>query len=363
MLCRFDGMRMTLHPSHGRGTPERPPNRFETLRYAMDEEAEPDPLPRTELIPDKSQKIITRNNSPDLGFDYSINPYRGCEHGCIYCYARPTHEMLGMNCGIDFESKIMVKYDAPVLLRRELSRTGWKGGRITMSTATDCYQPLERQLQITRGCLAVMSEFRQAVTIVTKNYLVTRDIDLLAALATYQAVVVCVSITTLRPELSAIMEPRTSAPKRRLEAISMLRAAGIPVGVLMAPTIPGLNDIEIASIISAAAEAGAAFAQMTPIRLPHQVKDLFQTWLHEHMPERAGKILHRIADIRGGKLNESEFFTRFKGRGVFADQMTQLFKAACRKASIESRVPHPMEKHFLPPRGIQLELFEHENHT
>lgn len=354
---------MTQHPSHGRGTPERPPNRFETLRYAMDEATEPEPLPRTELIPDKSQTIITRNNSPDLGFDYSINPYRGCEHGCIYCYARPTHEMLGMNCGIDFESKIMVKYDAPILLRRELSRVGWKGGRITMSTATDCYQPLERKMQITRGCLGVMSEFRQAVTIVTKNHLVTRDIDLLATLATYHAVVVCISITTLRPELSAIMEPRTSAPKRRLEAISRLQAAGVTVGVLVAPTIPGLNDIEIASIISAAAEAGATFAQMTPIRLPYQVKDLFQLWLHECMPDRAGKVLRRIADIRGGKLNESEFFTRFRGSGVFADQMKQLFTAACHKAHIEPRVPHPQEEHFLPPRGIQLELFEHKPQT
>ncbi len=352
---------MTQHPSHGRGTPERPPNRFETLRYAMDEAGAPEPLPRTELIADKSQTVITRNHSPDLGFDYSINPYRGCEHGCIYCYARPTHEMLGMNCGIDFESKIMVKYDAPVLLRRELSHARWKGGRITMSTATDCYQPLERQLQITRGCLEVMSEFRQAVTIVSKNYLVTRDIDLLAALAKYQAVVVCISITTLRPELSAIMEPRTSVPRRRLEAISMLRAAGVTVGVLVAPTIPGLNDIEIASIVSAAADAGATFAQMTPIRLPYQVKDLFQTWLHAHMPERAGKILHRIADIRGGKLNDSEFFTRFKGSGVFAGQMRQLFNAACHKARIEPRVPHPQEDHFLPPRGIQLELFGGRN--
>jgi len=344
--------------TYGRGTSQKPPNRFENRHHVDDEDREPDPLPRTEFIPDQSHKIITHNNSPDLGFDYSINPYRGCEHGCVYCYARPTHEMLAMNCGIDFESKIVVKYDAPKLLRRELSHSGWQGKRISMSTVTDCYQPVERRLQITRGCLAVMSEFRQAVTIVTKNYLVTRDVDLLKSLAKFQAVVVCISITTLRPELSAIMEPRTSVPRRRLEAIAALRSAGITVGVLVAPTIPGLNDVEIAAIVSAAAEAGASFAEMTPIRLPYQVKDLFRAWLEERMPERAAKVLHRIADVRGGKLNDSSFFERFKGSGIFADQLKQLFKAACNKAGIDTGVPHPAEEHFLPPRGIQLELFK-----
>ncbi|MGC8560972.1 MAG: PA0069 family radical SAM protein [Phycisphaerae bacterium] len=343
--------------SHGRGTPDRPPNRFEASRYEAADDVEADPLPQTELIPDKSQTVISRNSSPDLGFEFGLNPYRGCEHGCVYCYARPTHETLGMNCGIDFESKIMVKYDAATLLRRELSRPSWKGGRISMSTVTDCYQPIERKLGITRACLAVMAEFRQAVTIVTKNHLVTRDVDLLAHLAQYQAVVVCISITTLRPELSAAMEPRTSVPRRRLDAITALRRAGIEVGTLLAPVIPGLNDTEIADMVRAAADAGAGFAHTTPIRLPWQVKDMFQHWLSRHMPDRAKKVLHRIADIRGGKLNDSQFFTRFKGSGIFADQMAQLFAAACRRANIAVRVPRPSEEHFLPPRGVQLELF------
>jgi DNA repair photolyase len=307
---------------------------------------------------DHSHTLITRNNSPDLGFEYSINPYRGCEHGCIYCYARPTHETLGMNCGLDFESQIIVKYDAAAILRRELSRPSWKGSRISMSTVTDCYQPVERKLEITRGCLSVMADFRQAVTIITKNHLVTRDIDLLAKLSRFRAVVVCISITTLRPELSAIMEPRTSVPRRRLEAISVLRQAGIEVGTLVAPVIPGLNDTEIAEIISAAADAGAGFASMTPVRLPYQVKELFQHWLGEHMPDREDKILHRIADIRGGKLNDSRFFRRFEGEGIFAGQMQQFFEATCRRAKICAGVPRPEERHFLPPRGIQLELFE-----
>lgn len=344
---------------HGRGTSEKPPNRFEAQRYEADADSEPEPEanPHTELLADKSQSIITQNSSPDLGFQYSINPYRGCEHGCIYCFARPTHEMLGMNCGIDFETKIMVKYDAAKLLRAELMRPSWKGRRITMSTVTDCYQPIERRLQLTRGCLEVLAEFRHAVTIITKNHLVTRDIDLLRQLAAHNAVTVCLSITTLRAELSAVMEPRTSAPRRRLEAIEELSAAGIPTAVLLAPVIPGLTDTEIAAIIAAAGSAGARFAEMAPVRLPYQVKDLFKVWLQEMMPDRADKILHRIAEVRGGKLNESEFFRRMKGTGVYAEQMDGLFAAACRKAAVAVGVPAPTEQHFRRPGAIQLKLF------
>ena len=249
-------------PIRGRGAAENPSNRFEQIAYERDDEwNEPDdPAPKTQFFRDTSASIITYNESPDVGFDASINPYRGCEHGCIYCYARPYHEYLGFSAGLDFETKIVVKEDAPELLRRELLSSKWKPQVLAMSGVTDPYQPVERRLQITRKCLEVLVEFRNPVAIITKNLLVTRDIDLLADLAHDNAAAVFLSVTTLDAELARIMEPRTAQPAARLQAIEKLTKAGVPTGVLVAPVIPGLTDHELPAIIKAAAEAGARFA-------------------------------------------------------------------------------------------------------
>ena len=346
-------------PIHGRGASGNPANRFESTHYAPDPDAD-EPVtaaPRTELIADHSKSIISENDSPDIGFRFSVNPYRGCEHGCIYCYARPTHETLGYGAGLDFESKILVKYDAPQLLRQKLMHKNWQGELISMASVTDCYQPVERTLRITRGCLEVLAEFRNPVSIITKNHLITRDIDLLGELARHHAVAVFISITTLQSELVAIMEPRTSSPRRRLAAITALSQAGIPTGVLVAPVIPGLTDEHMPDILKAAAEAGATFAGYTPLRLPYSVKDLFQTWLREHKPDRAEKILNRIRSMRGGKLNDSNFATRMKGEGIFADQLEKLFELSARRAGLPSHYPAMSSSAFRRPGAQQLGLF------
>src|SRR5258706_14823093 len=268
---------MSSSPNSGRGGANNPPNRFEKIELERDADWDPeeDPLARTTFLKDHSSTVITYNNSPDVGFEASINPYRGCEHGCIYCYARPTHEYLGFSAGLDFETKIMVKQNAPGLLREELSSTRWTPKIIAMSGVTDCYQPVERRLKLTRGCLEVLAEFRNPVVIITKNHLVTRDLDLLAELARHRAAAVVLSITTLDSGLARIMEPRTSTPARRLAAIEALAAAGIPAGVNVAPIIPGLTDSEVPAILRAAARAGAGFAGHTLVRLPHAPKGLF----------------------------------------------------------------------------------------
>ncbi|HET7626213.1 MAG TPA: PA0069 family radical SAM protein, partial [Verrucomicrobiae bacterium] len=245
-----------------RGTAENPPNRFEQIIFQRDDDWNPDedPLPRTQFLKDKTSTIIAYNNSPDIGFEASVNPYRGCEHGCIYCYARPFHEYLGFSSGLDFETKIMVKESAPKLLREELASPKWQPKVITMSGVTDCYQPIERRLKLTRGCLEVLADFRNPVVIVTKNALVTRDVDLLSALARDHAAQVFISLTTLDSDLRKVMEPRTSPPAARLAAIRKLTDAGIPVGVMLAPIVPGLTDHEIPALIAAAVEAGARSA-------------------------------------------------------------------------------------------------------
>jgi DNA repair photolyase len=352
-------MREVRLPIHGRGAGGNPANRFEAARYEVDPDVD-DPVsaaPRTELIPDHSKSILTENDSPDIGFRFSLNPYRGCEHGCIYCYARPTHETLGYSAGLDFESKILVKYQAPELLRQALMHKNWRGELISLASVTDCYQPVERKAGITRRCLEVLSEFRNPVSIITKNHLVTRDIDLLAELARHQAVGVFISITTLQPELTAIMEPRTSSPQRRLAAITALSAAGIPTGVLVAPVIPGLTDEQMPDILKAAAAAGASFAGYTPVRLPYGVKDLFQQWLKEHKPDRADKILNRIRAMRGGKLNDSNFSTRMRGEGIFADQLGKLFEISAHKAGLQTHYPAISSAAFRRPGTQQLGLF------
>jgi DNA repair photolyase len=349
-----------LSPQRGRGAPANPPNRFEALRYTRDPECiDPDdPGLETQFFKDTSRSIIAYNDSPDVGFDASINPYRGCEHGCIYCYARPTHEYLGFSAGLDFESKILVKEDAPELLRQELSSPHWKPQVLAISGVTDPYQPIERRLQLTRRCLQVLVEFRNPVVIITKNYLVTRDADLLGELARYQAARVYLSVTTLDASLSRVMEPRASHPRRRLAAIKALSQAGVPTGVLVAPVIPGLTDHELPSIVAAAAQAGARSAGYVTVRLPHGVGPLFEQWLAQHFPDRKDKVLHRIRAIRGGKLNDPRFSSRMRGGGIFAEQIQSLFALACRKAGIDGRGPTLSTAAFRIPSDAQLSLFE-----
>jgi DNA repair photolyase len=357
-----------LQPIRGRGTAANPPNRFERLSYETPtpedvegltaEQIEETPAPQTQFFKDHARSILTRNNSPDIGFEYSINAYRGCEHGCIYCYARPTHEYLGFASGLDFETKIMVKEDAPQLLRKELSARSWKPQVISMSGVTDCYQPIERKLNLTRKVLEVLLDFRNPVGIITKNFLVTRDIDLLSEMAQYDCAAVFISVTTLDPQLARIMEPRTAQPARRLEAIRRLSEAGIPTGVLVCPVIPGLTDHEMPAILQACSEAGAQFAGYNMLHLPYAVKDLFDNWLSTHLPEKRSKVLSKIRDVRGGKLNDSNFGTRMTGEGPFADQVKGLFKIACKKAGITNRGPQLSTAHFRRPTVGQLQLFE-----
>lgn len=342
----------------GRGAVGNPKNRFEKF------EVEPElgvldlERPETVFLRDASRSIVTRNDSPDIGFDASINPYRGCNHGCIYCYARPTHEYLGFSAGLDFETRILVKEDAPRLLRERLSSPRWRPQVLSLSGVTDCYQPVERKLGITRRCLEVLAEFRNPVAIVAKNYLVTRDIDLLTELARHGAAAVEVSLTTLNDDLRRVMEPRTSRPVRRLAAIQTLSRAGIPVGVMIAPVIPGLNDHELPALISAAAEAGASFAGYTFMRLPHAVRFLFEDWLERHFPERKEKVLGRIRSARGGKLNDPRFGSRMKGEGIFAEHVDQLFSLSCRRAGIEEElVPKLSTAAFRWDGGAQPTLF------
>jgi len=340
-----------------RGAISNPKNRFDRLEYVPDPEEDEEPRPvRTQFLRDASRSIITYNNSPDLGFDASINPYRGCEHGCAYCFARPTHEFLGYSAGLDFETKIVVKEDAPELLRAELSSRRWKPQVLVMSGVTDCYQPIERSLEITRRCLAVMADFRQPVAVITKNHLVARDIDLLATLAADQAAMVNISITTLDGELSKTLEPRASSPSRRLAAVEELSAAGIPVRVLMAPCIPGLTDHEMPAVFAAAAKAGACDAGYVPLRLPGAVAPIFENWLDRVVPGQKEKILQRIRSMRGGKLNDPRFGSRLRGEGFYATEMRSLYKLSRHKAGF-SRVLPPLSAAAFRIPTDQLSLF------
>lgn len=328
-------------PHKGRGAVVSPGNRFEKAHYVPDpEEHHESPSPDTEFIPDRTRNIITRNDSPDVGFERSINPYRGCEHGCVYCFARPTHEYLGYSPGIDFETKILVKYEAPRLLREELSSPRWKPQVVAMSGVTDPYQPIERRLQLTRGCLEVLAEFRNPVCIITKNALVSRDADHLGELARHGAASVNLSITTLDRDLARIMEPRTSVPNLRLEAIRKLADAGIPAGIMIAPVIPGINDHEIPAIMQAAAAAGATSAGYVVLRLPWAVKEMVEAWLEQHFPDRKEKVLARIRDMRDGALYRTDWGERQTGTGAWADQIATLFRVSARRYGLDgARVP------------------------
>jgi DNA repair photolyase len=354
------GMHEAINSIRGRGTAENPANRFERIAYEPDPagEDEESPSPATLFFRDTTRSIIAHNESPDVGFSASINPYRGCEHGCVYCYARPYHEYLGFSAGLDFETKIMVKDDAPELLRKEMISPRWQPETIGLSGVTDCYQPIERRLRLTRGCLEVLAEFRNPVSIVTKNHLVVRDIDLLQKLAARNGAAVYVSVTTLDRDLARRLEPRATQPEGRLAAIRELSAAGVPVGVLTAPIIPGLSDHEIPALLEAVAEAGARYAGYTVLRLPFGVATLFEQWLEKHFPERKDKVLGRIKEMHGGHANDSRFGVRMKGDGVMADAIKQMFTLGCRKAGLSKSWPKLSTAAFRRPGGPQMMLFD-----
>jgi DNA repair photolyase len=350
-------------PIHGRGAGSNPANRFDKIDVVPDPDAEIDwsdePRPKTIYLRDTSRSIIASNDSPDVMIEASINPYRGCEHGCIYCYARPTHEYFGLSAGLDFETKIFVKEQAPELLRNELMSPKWDVRVVSLSGVTDCYQPIERKLELTRKCLQVLAEFKNPCGVITKNHLVTRDTDVLAELSAQNLAIAILSITTLDKEVQRVMEPRTSTPAMRLDAVEKLAKAGVRVGVMVAPVVPGLTDHEMPAILKAAAEAGACFAGYVPVRLPFAVKEMFEGWLEQHFPDRKKKVLSRIRDIRGGKLNDSNFHTRMSGEGPMAEQLGQMFDVAKRRAGITEKLPPLSKDLFRRPlqNNEQLPLF------
>ena len=315
--------------------------------------------PPTQYLDDQSQSIVSTNDSPDISFTYSVNPYRGCSHGCSYCYARPGHEYLGMSAGIDFETKVLVKRRAPELLRRFLAHPKWGGEPIVFSGVTDCYQPAEREFRITRGCLEVAAECRQPIAIITKNALVTRDVDLLSELASHRAARVAISVTSLDPALARAMEPRTSAPAARLRAIETLAAAGIEVHAMVAPIIPGLNDSEVPAILRAVSDAGATRAGHTMLRLPTTVQEVFLDWLRRERPNQAAKVESFVRDMRGGRLNTSQFGKRMRGTGPMADQIEQTFRVFAKRYGLAGESRPLNSEAFRPPRidGGQMALF------
>jgi DNA repair photolyase len=340
-----------------RGATFNPSNRFERMEVSIDEEFEEDARNLDTLyLRDGTQTVISYTDSPDIAFGASINPYRGCEHGCAYCYARPYHEYLGFSAGVDFETRIMVKVSAPELLRSELGSPKWRPQPLAMSGVTDCYQPVERKLRITRRCLEVLAEFRNPVTIVTKNHLVTRDQDILRELAAVEAARVNLSITTLDAGLARRLEPRASLPRHRIEAIERLSSQGIPVGVLIAPVVPGLNEHEIPAILRAARQAGARSAGYTLLRLPYGVKEIFSEWLTVHLPEARERILGRIRDVRGGSLNDSRFGTRMRGEGAQAESIRRLFEVSAAREGFNKISVRLSTAAFRNPAGQQLEL-------
>jgi DNA repair photolyase len=357
------------HSMHyiGRGSNLAPPNRFEALHREAEWEqlaADDDLLGRqrrvpTVFLPDRAATLIRENDSPDVGFRFSINAYRGCEHGCAYCYARPTHETLGMNAGLDFETKVLVKHDAVALLRKELNNRRWRCEPITMSGVTDCYQPGEREFKLTRGLLEVLLEARQPVCLITKNSLILRDLDILAAMAEQDLVSAAISITTLDAELTRTLEPRTAAPTARLRAVRELSAAGVPVRAMLAPLIPGISDSEIPAILGAAKEAGARGASFVMLRLPFAVAPIFVAWLKEHRPLAAERVESLIREMRGGQLYKSEFGSRMRGSGPYAEGIAKIFALFVHKLGLDQPWPELDTSRFRPPRmpGGQKTLF------
>jgi len=354
-----------IKEAKSRGAGFNPQNRFEklyvdyydeNLDYYDNDDGEVKHIPTTFYL-DNSKSILAKNDSPDLGFDYSINPYRGCEHGCVYCYARPSHEYLGFSAGLDFETKIMVKMEAPQLLEKEFLKKIWKPQPIMFSGNTDCYQPIERKLEITRKCAQVFQKFNHPVGLITKNALIQRDIDILAEMAKQNLSTAVISITTLKRDLSRKLEPRTSVPAVRFETVEKLAKAGIPTGVNVAPIIPGLNDEEIPAILKLASECGAAFAGHTIMRLPYSVKDIFLEWLGRNYPEKALKIINRIHEVREGNLSDPNFGTRMSGKGEIAEAIHKLFKISCEKYGLNKQKMKLNYNLFKRSNSLQEELF------
>lgn len=341
-----------------RGTSLNPPGRFEKLALEPEPGGEDSACAvRTEYFRDASRSLINRNDSPDIPFTFSINPYRGCEHGCIYCYARPYHEYLGLSAGLDFESKIFVKERAPAILREELRRRSWKGEPLSMSGVTDPYQPVERRLVLARRCLEVMADCRQPVGLISKGVLVARDTDVLGELARHDAAHVMITIPTLDEALRRSLEPRAPTPDARLDTVSRLAAAGVPVGVMVSPVIPGMTDHEIPAILERSKAAGASFAAFTMLRLPGAVKGLFEAWLDEHAPAQRSKVLGRLRQVRGGCLTDSRFGRRMRGDGPIADLVAQLFHAARQRTGLAGDAPLLSSAAFRRPAS-DVPLFE-----
>lgn len=346
----------------GRGATISPDNRYSAHQHeAADDgwgslDAPLEPLITT-LTVDSSRRVISYNDSPDVGFDRSINPYRGCEHGCVYCFARPSHAWLGLSPGLDFESRLFYKPDAPELLKRELGARGYRPAPIAVGINTDGWQPVERKLKISRRVLEVLVECRHPFSIVTKSALIERDLDLLQAAAARNLVSVAVSVTTLDRKLARFMEPRATAPQRRVEIIRKLSAAGVPVSVLVAPLIPVLTDGEMESILEAARSAGARAAGYVLLRLPHELKEMFTAWLEAHFPLKAAHVMNRLRDTRGGKDYDARFGARMRGQGEYADLLARRFAIAERKLGF-GEFPELDCSQFVAPRAVpQLELF------
>lgn len=345
----------------GRATRDNPATRFGDLQRIEDPAAlDADELRQveTEVIFDHSRSVLSRNDSPDIGFTFSVNPYRGCEHGCIYCYARPSHEYLGYSAGLDFERKILVKTGAPDLLAKEFDRRSWVPQTIALCGNTDPYQPLERRFRLSRGILQVCHRFGNPVSVITKNHLVTRDLDVLARMAARNLVHVTLSVTTLDDSLTADMEPRTSRPVSRIEAIRELASAGVSVGVNVAPIIPGITDEEIPRILQAAAAAGASTAGYQILRLPGAVKGLFLDWLALRYPDRVDRVVNRLRDLRGPDLNDSRFYHRMRGSGPWADAIRSLFSVSVKRLGLNRSLPVLENHRFRRRHSGQQDLFD-----
>ncbi|MGH8592329.1 MAG: PA0069 family radical SAM protein [Gammaproteobacteria bacterium] len=343
----------------GRGSQSNPQGRYLRERRVRSEDFEPNEglaAPGTTVTQERSRDIMSRNNSPDLPFEQSVNPYRGCEHGCVYCYARPSHAYLDLSPGLDFETKLFAKTNAPELLERELSKPSYRCRLIALGANTDPYQPIERDFKITRRILEILNEYRHPVSIVTKSCLIERDIDVLTAMAKLKLVEVHLSVTTLEQRLAAKLEPRATAPIRRVETIRRLAAAGIPAGVMFAPVIPVLNDAEMERVLERAACAGASYAGYVLLRLPGEVNGLFQEWLRVHAPLKSEHIMSRIRDLRGGRENDSAFGTRFRGGGVYAQLLRRRFELACKRLGL-NRSKHALNTgSFSSPSTAQRQL-------
>lgn len=350
----------TQVPERGRGTTHNPHNRFAPRHSVAQDDGWHQEVPLTqgtEVRIETAKTIITRNNSPDLPFDRSINPYRGCEHGCIYCYARPSHAYWDLSPGLDFETRLIAKTNAAQVLEQQLGKPGYICAPINLSSNTDPYQPIEREQRLTRRLLEVLLRYRHPVTIVTKGSLILRDLDLLAELASQRLAAVMISLTTLDDELKRTLEPRAAAPKARLRAIRVLREAGVPVGVLCSPMIPMINDSELERLLEAAKDAGAQSAAYMMLRLPLEVAPLFEQWLHDHYPQRASHVLSLIRQSRGGELYDSRFGVRMRGEGVFAELLAQRFNKAIRRLELNRRDGYELDCSAFCPPGGQMALF------